>query len=96
MEIIIIALVLGIALGVSGFIPAGFTARLDKVITVLLFVMLFALGAQIGTNQDLLTNLTVLGGRAFLIAGSSVTGSLLLLWLLTRYFRLESKKQEEQ
>lgn len=95
MELIIIALIAGIGLGLSGLVPSCFSARLDKIITVTLFIMLFALGAQIGSNQDLLGNLTVLGGRAVVIAGFSVAGSLLLLWLIARLFRLESAQQEE-
>lgn len=96
MELIIIALIAGIGLGLSGLVPGCFSARLDKLITVTLFIMLFALGAQIGCNQDLLSNLTVLGGRAIVIAGFSVAGSLVMLWLIARLFCLEAEQQEER
>lgn len=84
MWLIIAALAAGVLIGVSGFLPVGWHKRLDRTMTLTLYVMLAALGAQIGGNQDLLANLGLLGWQAVVISAFSIVGSVAALWLATR------------
>jgi uncharacterized membrane protein YbjE (DUF340 family) len=85
MWLILAALLAGVFIGACGLLPAGGHKRLDRVMAVTLYVMLVALGAQIGGNQELLANLGLLGGRAVVISAFSIIGSIVALWLATRY-----------
>lgn len=84
MWLIITALAAGVFIGACGFLPAGWHKRLDRVMTITLYIMLAALGAQIGGNQDLLANLGLLGWQAVVISAFSISGSVAALWLATR------------
>lgn len=96
MELIIIALVAGVALGSSNLLPAACLGQLDKIITGILFVMLAALGAQIGSNDELLNNLAGLGVKAVGIAILSVAGSVGLLWFTARCFSMNQRERNEK
>lgn len=84
MAIILFSLIVGILIGWFGFLPKKWLGSLNRINTVLLFFMLFTLGAQIGGNGELLSHLSQLGGRAFAISLLSVLGSVGALWLTMR------------
>lgn len=52
---------------------------------ITLFIMLAALGAQIGANRELLVNLPSLGWRAAVISALSIAGSVVALRLTAKY-----------
>jgi uncharacterized membrane protein YbjE (DUF340 family) len=95
MWLIILSLTAGCIVGASGMVPAACFRHLSKMITIVLICMLAALGAQIGNNAELLTNLPVLGWRALLIAVCSVAGSVTALWLLERWLGGVTSKRGE-
>lgn len=84
MWLIIACLVAGVALGASGRLPERWVKHIDKMTMATLFIMLTALGAQVGANDELTANLPVLGWRAFLITILAVTGSVVTLWAIER------------
>lgn len=84
MWLIIIALAAGVIIGACGLLPAGWHKKFDRVMTITLYIMLAALGAQIGGNQELLANLGLLGWQALVISVFSIAGSVAALWLATR------------
>lgn len=94
MWLIIISLVLGILLGVYGRLPEIIVSKLNSISTCTMFLMLAALGAQIGSDAELLRNICIIGYRAFIISVLSVLGSVLLLWLAVRLFNLSSQEKE--
>lgn len=57
---------------------------INKVITVLIWLLLFLLGAEVGLNDQVVTNFHVLGFEAFLIALFATFGSVIGAWLLWR------------
>ncbi|HJH65944.1 MAG TPA: lysine exporter LysO family protein [Bacteroides mediterraneensis] len=71
-----------------GGIAIGFLFRrqrlswIGKVITVLIWVLLFLLGIEVGGNRRIVEGLATLGGEAFLIALTCVLGSCALAWAL--------------
>jgi uncharacterized membrane protein YbjE (DUF340 family) len=95
MWIIIVALLAGCIWGASGFFPAAWVRWLELVMTITLFIMLAALGAQIGGNAELLENLSLLGWQAAVISILSIIGSVGLLWGVSRYFKLPAGKGDD-
>ncbi len=96
MGLIIAALVAGFLIGAGRLLPAGSGAALGRFMTVALFAMLVALGAQIGANRELLANLPALGWRALVISTLSVAGSVAALCLVARHCRLADRPSERE
>lgn len=78
-----------------GGIAIGFLLRrqrlswIGKVITALIWALLFLLGVEVGGNRRIVEGLATLGGEAFLIAlacvlGSCALASVLWHWLYKR------------
>lgn len=63
--------------------------RVSRLITPLIWLLLFLLGTSVGSDQTLMAGLWSLGVDALWITIGAVTGSLLLSWALWRW--LESK-----
>lgn len=78
-----------ILLMLSG-IAAGFLLRrrrlggVRRVITVLIWVLLFLLGVEVGSNERIIRGLHTLGLEALAIAGASTLGSVGAAWGLWR------------
>lgn len=56
---------------------------INKVITILIWSLLFLLGVDVGTNQEIINGLLTIGVEALLIAVAAVSGSVLgamFLW----------------
>lgn len=56
-----------------------------RLITVMIWVLLFLLGLEVGANERIVTHLTTLGLEALLITSASLAGSLLLAWALWHF-----------
>jgi len=91
MWLIVVALLAGLAVGARGILPEQCLNQLDRIMMVTLFVMLVALGAQIGGNAQLLTSLGVLGWRAVVISTYSIVGSVVVLWMVARCIPVSGK-----
>lgn len=59
-------------------------AFVQRLITVIIWALLFLLGVEVGADRALVGGLATLGGAAFTIFGFSVAGSMLAAWLLWR------------
>ncbi|HWQ60725.1 MAG TPA: LysO family transporter [Negativicutes bacterium] len=94
MWIIIVALAAGIAVGAARPLSAAWSARLGRAMTATLFLMLAALGAQIGADRELLANLPSLGWRAAVISALSIAGSVAALCFVVDRFRLAAGPAE--
>lgn len=64
-----------------GLIKAGSHANQTAI-----FVLLFLMGAGVGASPAVMNNLSRLGWQAALISLGAVAGSVLLAWLLQRFF----------
>ncbi len=62
-------------------------AYVQQVITVLIWVLLFLLGLNIGSNKQIINSLCSLGIEAMGIAIAATMGSLIAAWLLWRKVR---------
>lgn len=88
---IIAAFVLGIIISAVGVVPYHFYRHLDKVLTVILLVLLFGMGLNIGLDENITGNIFNLGKTAFLISAASVLGSVLVAWYFGKWIYGEKK-----
>lgn len=66
----------GIGLGAVLGSQKGLMRRVAQFSEVLVFVLLFVLGAAIGSNAQIMSNIWSLGGEGFLLALGAIVGSL--------------------
>ena len=64
--------------------------RLGRVITALIWMLLFLLGLEVGSNERIVSGLATLGLEALLITLAGTLGSVLAAWGLWRYTQRES------
>ena len=63
----------------------------SKAITVLIWLLLFLLGVEVGGNTKIIAALPVLGLDAFAISVASTIGSCVFAWLLWKYIQKRRK-----
>lgn len=63
----------------------------SKAITVLIWLLLFLLGVEVGGNKKIIAALPVLGLDAFAISVASTIGSCVCAWLLWKYIQKRRK-----
>lgn len=72
--------------GISGFLLQKKEFKnLSKIITLLIWVLLFILGLEVGSNPKIISGLTHIGIEALVIAVVSVLGSALAALLLWKH-----------
>lgn len=59
--------------------------KVGGAISVTIYLLLLSLGLSIGSNDNIVKNLPVFGGQAFVLAISSLAGSVLTGWLIYKY-----------
>ena len=94
MQEIMIAIVLGIAVGCSDLLNYNVKKWLSRFSTVSLFIMLLCLGAKIGCEAELLGKLDQLGGNSLVMAVFIIGGSVLMLWLVLKLFAKTAARAE--
>lgn len=68
------------------------TAAVSRVITVLIWALLFLLGIEVGSNPKIIGGLQTLGFEALVLTIGGSTGSVLAAWALwTKVSNKESK-----
>ena len=65
---------------------------INRVITILIWLLLFLLGIEAGHNEEIIRSLPTLGMEAFSIAIVCVMGSCITAWILWKHI----KKKEEK
>ena len=83
MFIVIGIMFVGIALGY--LLRRQSFSWINKAITVLIWLLLFLLGIEVGHNEQIIRSLPTLGIEAFFIALVCVLGSCFMAWVLWRY-----------
>ena len=89
MQEIMIAIVLGIAVGCSDLLNYNVKKWLSRFSTVSL-----CLGAKIGCDAELLGKLDQLGGKSLVMAVFIIGGSVLMLWLVLKLFAKTAARAE--
>lgn len=60
--------------------------RIGRPISYTILLLLFLLGISVGANREIVDNLALLGGQAFLLAAAGTAGSVLAAWGVYRVF----------
>lgn len=55
-------------------------------IMLAIWVLLFLLGVTVGTNEEIMNNLDTIGLKGLILALGSVLGSVILAWVVYRFF----------
>ncbi len=77
----IVAIMLG-GMGTGWMLRGRFTKDVGKAINVLIWLLLFLLGVEVGCNQRIIDGIATLGLEALLLAVAGCAGSALLAWVL--------------
>lgn len=83
---IIISLVVGILIGVLGFIPKKYIRFNSKFQQIGVILLLFSMGASIGANRELLLKLSSLGLKAITFAILTCLFSIIFTYIITNKF----------
>lgn len=67
-----------------------------KIITFLIWLLLFLLGIDVGGNESIMKGLHTLGIEALIITLAAVTGSTLLAWGLWYLLYIRKRDKEEK
>ena len=66
---------------------------LGKTISYTIYLLLFFLGISVGANEDIVRNLSTLGGQALLLALAGILGSVVAAWGVYHYFFQERSRE---
>lgn len=67
---------------------------IPKILTTLIWLLLFFLGVEVGNNPQIISGLPNLGGEAFIIAVASVLGSAVAALLLWKFINKKNLHEE--
>lgn len=92
--------VITIILFITAGIFAGYRLRnketgiLSRIVTGFIWLLLFLLGMEVGSNEKLIKGIYVFGLEALILTIAGVTGSVLASWGLWYYISKNSLKKE--
>lgn len=66
---------------------------ISKIVTLLIWLLLFILGIEVGHNREVMQSLPTLGLEGFFIATTCLTGSCIAAWGLWYYIYKRKKKK---
>lgn len=85
LELVILSLLAGVVIGYLRP-PGEARSKLIQRVTIAgLFILLASMGAQLGADQNILSNLDTIGLKAVLLASLSVLGSVVLVYAVFRW-----------
>lgn len=83
MFIILLFMVCGIVIG--RLLRARVSGGISFIITFLIWLLLFILGAEVGGNADLIKGISNLGFEALIITLGAIAGSVIFAFVLWRF-----------
>ncbi|SHE30857.1 Membrane protein of unknown function [Desulfofundulus australicus DSM 11792] len=84
MGFVLLSLAAGVFIGWACPLSPRGVRLVHKITLAALFVLLGSMGMQLGASDAVLHSLPTMGLRALVLAGASVAGSVLLVYLFTR------------
>lgn len=98
MYLVVISLVAGLAVGFLFSPGEKWNKAIHQFTMAGLFILLAAMGAQLGSDDRILANLHVIGMQAVLLAVLAVLGSMALVYIVFRWLEpgAGSLKEEEK
>ena len=80
---IVAIMICGMAVG--WLLRGRFSKAVERAINVLIWLLLFLLGVEVGGNKRIVNGIATLGLEALLLAMAGCAGSALLAWALWRW-----------
>ncbi len=93
-ELMVILSILGslsAGLGIGFFLRGKNLTKLGKLITILIWVLLFCLGVKVGVDDTVVDKLPIIGMEALLITIGAIAGSIFFAWGLWRLLDRSNK-----
>ena len=91
MLVVVVIMLCGIAVGY--LVRKRNTRFIQYVITALIWLLLFLLGIEVGSNPHIVKGIQTLGLEALLLTVGGAIGTIILSWLLWKYVsRKEASK----
>ena len=90
------SMIVGIIIGHFRLIPSGQMSKIHHFILISLMGMLFALGAKVGSDPDVLGKLGQIGWKSFVIAMLSMIGSALALFAMDKIWPIHIKVEDNK
>src|SRR5574344_601073 len=91
---IIICMAVGICIGY--FARRWSLGWIDKVIIIVIWMLLFLLGIEVGGDNQVLESLPTLGLSAFILASVALLGSVIAAFLLSKWIGLKKDNKSEE
>ncbi|MFI3285699.1 MAG: LysO family transporter [Rikenellaceae bacterium] len=88
-SIIVVGALLGMLIR-SPKAPAFFA----KLLNIIVYVLLTAMGIVVGGNKDIVNNLSTIGLKAFIITAGAVLGSMSFAYIIYRCFFKEKEAKQ--
>lgn len=80
-----------------GYILRGKNLKfLPRLITTIIWILLFFLGLEIGSDPDVISNFSSLGITALTISVFSVIGSIIASWILWKFIKRKEDSTNER
>ena len=89
-------IVLGIVLGSQKKVRKCKLGWLSKFQTIILVLLIFALGVEIGADERVISSLGTIGVSALVITLMALAGSVAAVWLVRRMMGLDKKGRERK
>lgn len=84
---IIACILVGVLFGYA-FRGRSFMKRIGTLLSVVIGLLLFSLGVNVGSNEQVVNNFAIIGFDALLLTIGGVLGSLICAkWVYTRFFK---------
>ena len=84
---IIACILVGVLFGYA-FRGRSFMKRIGTLLSVVIGLLLFSLGLNVGSNEQVVNNFAIIGFDALLLTIGGVLGSLICAkWVYTRFFK---------
>ena len=89
---IFLALGVGFIIGFYGLIKEKGIKINCQLQTLWLLLLIFCMGVSIGRNGEVIENLPTIGGKALMFAILTVVGSVIVVFILSRFLEKEEKE----
>ncbi len=92
MLLLLLAVLLGVVLGWKGNLPGSWSKNIHTLSRCFLLLMLFSLGAKLGTSAELHSHLITMGIQALVISILTIAGSILATYIVAPLIRPQSSQ----
>ncbi|SHK43337.1 LysO family transporter [Tepidibacter formicigenes] len=86
MKILILSLIIGIIIGITKIIPKKHMKFNSYFQLLALIILLFSMGASIGSNKEILSSLNTIGIKAITFSIMTIIFSVIVMYIVSKKF----------